>query len=314
MLDRVLVNWPLKLFAVSLAFAIWVFVSGEERIVQDFEIPLDLQLPDNLALLEVPQATVSVRLRGPESQIRRLNPVGMELGVELGDLPAGRREVTLSKSDLTGVPRGVDVDYIDPPSVSVQLDERGQLKFPIDVTFLGQPPQGYAFYGVSVTPNELTLEGPLSQLGLVESLRTEPVRLDQRTEPFTATISAVPGHPSLRVVETTPIKVDIEVDVAPVERTFTGVPIEAVGQVYQTSVSPTHTAVTLSGPPALLSALRSRQLRLVVDVSQLTPFDQPRQVPVRLDLVDVPVEHISRISMKTVGRREASVLVSERRL
>ncbi len=238
----------------------------------------------------------------------------MELGVELGDLPAGPRDVRLSTSDLLGVPRGVDVDYIDPPSVSVQLDERGRLKFPIDVTFLGQPPQGYAFYGVRVAPNELTLEGPLSHLGLVESLRTEPVRLDQRTEPFTATINAVPGHPSLHVVETTPIKVDVEVDVAPVERTFTDVPIEAVGQVYQTSVSPAHTAVTLSGPPALLSALRARQLRLVVDVSEFTPFDQPRQVPVRLDLVDVPVEHISRISMKTVGRREASVLVSERRL
>ncbi len=314
MLDRVLVNWPLKLLAGALAFAIWVFVSGEERIVQDFDVPLDLQLPDKLALLEVPQATVSVRLRGPESLIRRLNPVGMELGVELGDLPAGPREVQLSKNDLTGVPRGVEVEYVDPPSVNVQLDERGRLKFPIDVAFLGQPPQGYAFYGVRVTPKELTLEGPLSQLGLVQALRTEPVRLDQRTEPFTATVGAVPGHPSLTVVETTPVKVAVEVDVAPVERTFTGVPIQAVGQVYQTSVSPTSTSVTLSGPPALLNGLRSRQLRLVVDVSKLTPFDQPRQVPVRLDLVDVPVEHMSRISMKTVGRREASVLVSERRL
>ena len=48
MLDRVLVNWPLKLFAVSLAFAIWVFVSGEDSIVQDFDVPLDLQLPNKL--------------------------------------------------------------------------------------------------------------------------------------------------------------------------------------------------------------------------------------------------------------------------
>ena len=134
------------------------------------------------------------------------------------------------------------------------------------------------------------------------------------SEPFVATVTAVPGHPSLRVVEATPIKVSVEVDVAPVERTFDRVPVEAIGQVYQTSVSPTYTAVTLSGPPALLELLRSKKLRLVVDVSKLTPFDQPRQMPMQLDLVDVPVEQMSRISMKTVGRREASVLVSERRL
>ncbi len=70
MLDRVLVNWPLKVLAISLAFAIWVFVSGEKRIVKNFEVPLDLRLPDHLALLEAPQRTVSVRLRGPESLIR----------------------------------------------------------------------------------------------------------------------------------------------------------------------------------------------------------------------------------------------------
>ena len=72
--------------------------------------------------------------------------------------------------------------------------------------------------------------------------------------------------------------------------------------------------MTLSGPPALLEQLRSRQLRLVVDVSKLTPFDQARQMPVQLDLVDVPLEEMSRISMKTIGRRDVSVLVSERRL
>ena len=90
MLDRVLLNWPLKLLAASLAFAIWVFVSGEERIVRDFEIPLDMQLPEHLALLEAPPTTVAVRLRGPEGLIRRIQPGDMAIGVELGDTPTNR--------------------------------------------------------------------------------------------------------------------------------------------------------------------------------------------------------------------------------
>ncbi|NIM00241.1 MAG: hypothetical protein GTO33_04820, partial [Acidobacteria bacterium] len=215
-------------------------------------MPLDVKVPESLALLEAPRPTVSVRLRGPESVMRRVNPVGMELAVELADLPPGDQKVQLAKTDLSGVPRGVEVDYIDPSSVNLQLDDRGKLEFPIEVTFLGQPPQGYAFYGARVAPDKLTLEGPRSQLALVRSLSTQPVRLDQRTEPFTATVSAVPGHVSLRVVETTPVKVSVDVDVAPVERTFGEVPIEAIGQVYETTVTPAQTAVTLTGPPALL--------------------------------------------------------------
>jgi YbbR domain-containing protein len=314
MLDRVLVNWPLKVLAIALAFAIWVFVSGEARIVQDFEAPLDVQVPDHLALLESPRTSVSVRLRGPEGLIRRIQPGGMAVGVQLGDLQTGEQLVQLSNADLSGVPRGVEVDFIEPNPVAVRLDNRDRKKFRLDVGFLGQPPEGYSFYGAQVIPEELTLEGPRTLLAELDQLETNPVRLDQRIEPFTTTVRLTSGSPLLQVVESGSIEVRVVVDMAPVERTFTGVPIEAIGQIYETSVSPEQTAVTLSGPPALLENLRPGQLRLVVDIAGLTPFDQPRQIPVQLDLVDVPVEEISRISMKTVGRREVSVLVSEVRL
>jgi len=314
MFDRVLNNWPLKVVAMSLAFAIWVFVSGEKTMVQDFSVPLDVQLPDHLALLETPEDVASVRLRGPESLIGRVDPRVMELSVALDDIGLGEHDVHLSKSDVSGVPRGVDIERIDPARLKIRVDDRDSRKFPLDVVFLGQPPQGYAFYGTRVTPAELTLEGPRSQLDLVDTLQTGTVRLDQRTEPFTVTVRVTPELPGLSVVEPDPVEVHVEVDVAPVERTFSAVPVEAIGQSYETSVSPVQTSVTLTGPPALLERLRSKQLRLVVDVSTLTPFDRPRQVPVHLDLVDVPVEEMSRISMKTVGRRDVSVLVSEQRL
>jgi YbbR domain-containing protein len=314
MFDRVWVNWPLKVMAISLAFALWVFASGEQSIVQDFEAPLDVQVPEHLALSVAPQTTVSVRLSGPEGLIRRIQPGDMAVSVELGDLGLGQQLVALSDSDLSGVPRGVEVEFIEPNPVPIELDDRDRRTFRLDVPFLGQPPEGYAFYGAGVSPEELTLEGPRTALAAIVTLETNPVRLDQRKAPFKMNVRLNSGNPLLQVVETGPIEVDVVVDMAPVERTFTGVPIEAISQIYETTVSPDQTAVTLSGPPALLEALRPGQLRLVVDVSGLNPFDQPRQVPLQLDLVDVPVEEISRISMKTVGRREASVLVSERRL
>jgi hypothetical protein len=218
----VLVNWPLKVLAIALAFAIWVFVSGEARIVQDFEAPLDVQVPDHLALLESPRTSVSVRLRGPEGLIRRIQPGGMAVGVQLGDLQTGEQLVQLSNADLSGVPRGVEVDFIEPNPVAVRLDNRDRKKFRLDVGFLGQPPEGYSFYGAQVIPEELTLEGPRTLLAELDQLETNPVRLDQRIEPFTTTVRLTSGSPLLQVVESGSIEVRVVVDMAPVERTFTG--------------------------------------------------------------------------------------------
>ena len=54
MLERLLSHWPLKVLAVALAFVIWVAVTGEQSVLQEFAVPLEILLPSNeeLALHE----------------------------------------------------------------------------------------------------------------------------------------------------------------------------------------------------------------------------------------------------------------------
>ena len=87
--DRLLRNWPFKLVALVLAFAIWVAVTGENRIVKDFSVPLEIELSDARILASAPPNNVTVRLRGPEGLLRRLDPVSMAMRVDLGDAPPG---------------------------------------------------------------------------------------------------------------------------------------------------------------------------------------------------------------------------------
>ena len=52
-------------------------ITGENHIVQDFDIPLEIQLRDDHILAGGnPPTKVIVRLGGPESVIRKIDPVG----------------------------------------------------------------------------------------------------------------------------------------------------------------------------------------------------------------------------------------------
>lgn len=314
MLDRVLVNWPLKLLSLALAFAIWVFVSGEKSMVRDFAVPLEIRLPENRILTTAPPTTVTVRVRGPESLMRRLDRVPIGLGVDLGDPPAGQQEVQLSKADLDGLPRGVEIDFIDPDRLRLEVDVRASREIAVEPTFLGQPPEGYAFYGVQVVPDTVLVEGPESAVAELDILRTNPIRLDRRTEPFVARVQAIPTDGEVRVADPRPLEVRVVVDASPVERTFEHIPVELVGQLYEAVVSPAALNVTLAGPPALVERIVPAQIRLVADATGLEPRDKAYEVGVQFDLVDVPIEEMTRIGLKSISRRRITIRVADRRI
>src|SRR5262245_37441620 len=96
MLDRLLRRWHLKLLALGLAFAVWIAVTGEGRAVQDFSVPVEIALPASVALSSPAPLVVTVRLRGPESLLRRIDPYDLDVRVDLRDAVPGTRTVTLA--------------------------------------------------------------------------------------------------------------------------------------------------------------------------------------------------------------------------
>ncbi len=162
MLDRLLSNWPLKLLALALAFAIWVSVTGENRVVRDVSVPLEILLSDDRVVASTTLTTVVARLGGPESLMRRLDPVPLAVHVDLTDALPGENHVQIATTDLVNVPRGVEVAFIEPDRFSLTVDRRLRRELEVDVTFLGHPPEGYHFYGVEVLPQSVVVEGPES--------------------------------------------------------------------------------------------------------------------------------------------------------
>jgi YbbR domain-containing protein len=310
MLERILANWPLKLLAVTLAFAIWVAVTGENLILQDFQVPLEIQLPDNLVLASPVPTTVGVRLRGLEGLIRRIDPVPMVVRVDLDEAAPGERDLLLSREGLLGTPRGVEVVFINPDRLRVTVDRQMRRELEIQPTFLGRPAKGYVHYGTLVNPTSLPVEGPATQVQNLEVLGTNPIDLEGHSATFVARVGVVPEGLLVRVLDPRPLDVRVIVDARAVERRLADVPVRVTGPYPEAATNPAALDVTLSGPPDLVERLAPDQVRLTAEVEPTAAAGQTVQAQIRVELTGLSAAERLCITVKSLSRETVRVRLS----
>jgi YbbR domain-containing protein len=306
MFDWLLRRWHLKLLALALAVAVWVAVTGEGRGVSDFHVPVDVVLGTGAALSGSPPTNVTVRLRGPDSLLRRVDPYDLSVRVDLRDSPGGDRTVPLLSRNVIGVPVDLEVALIDPDHVRLSIAKKKRREVPVVPTIAGKPPRGYQVYRAIARPEALLVEGPEARIGTIAKLNTEPIRVDDQTEAFMARVGAVPDNADVRVVDPRPLDVSVYIDLAPVEATIDRVPVVAVGDG-KLSIVPAAVAVTVAAPSALIPKLRSGHMRAVVDASEPATGVSPR-----IELPGLDPEERAKVSVRGMFPKKVDVRRSTR--
>ncbi|HZN55206.1 MAG TPA: CdaR family protein [Candidatus Polarisedimenticolaceae bacterium] len=307
MLDAILRRWHLKLLALGLAFAVWVAVTGEGRGVQDFRVPVDVVTGPQAALAGPPPTNVTVRLRGPESLLRRLDPYDLAVRVDLRDGGSGDRTVPLTPRNVTGVPLDVEVALIEPDRLRLSVAKRKKRDVPVVATIVGKPPRGYHVYRAIARPEALQVEGPEAKLSAAARLATDPIRVDGRSEPFVARVGAVADGADLRVVDARPLDVTVYIDLAPVDAAFDRVPIVPVGAQGAVTLVPSTVGLTISAPSGLLPKLRAGRLRVVADVAAATKAGETTSAPLRVEFPGLEPEERAKVTVRGMSRRTADV-------
>ena len=308
MFDLVFRRWPLKILALAIAFAVWVAVTGDTRIAGTYRVPLDLSVEDDLMLTGSPPTAVNVLLRGPESILRKIDSLSLEMNVDLRGADPGERSVLLTGESLAGLPAGAEVARIEPDRFTVTLARRFRKTVPVVPSFVGSPPHGFAFYWGEAQPDVLEVEGPEDRMVGLERVRTDPIHLDGRTEPFVARVGAVPDSPQVRVLEPGTLEVRTMIDVSPVERRFADVPVVLAGVRGDLQATPSTVDVVLAGPPLVLDRVPPETLRAVADVGGLRSLQGPADVVVRVDFIGVALDDLSRLTVRSL--RPGKVRVS----
>ncbi len=196
-------NLGLKLFALLLAFGIWLLYIPAERTLSEktLAVPLELRdLPNDLEIVERPVSTIDVTLRAPNRLLNSVTPSDVHAVLDLGKASVYQTGYPLNKS-MIEVPPGVEVLEINPNQVTLTLESAREATLPVVPVVIGQPADGYRRAGVAVAPDRVTVRGPESRVrrrGL--SVRTSPVDISGMVETGVFEVDLIMPDPDLRVV------------------------------------------------------------------------------------------------------------------
>ncbi|HMA18021.1 MAG TPA: CdaR family protein, partial [Thermoanaerobaculia bacterium] len=135
-------NLGLKLLALAIALLAWFALSGQrrERISErSYRIPLSLvNVPSRTMVASPLPGGVEVRLRGPFTALRQLQPERLEAVIDLRNARPGESVHRFVPEDIN-VPPEVEVLAIAPGEVKVVLDRIGERLLPLVPALSGDP-------------------------------------------------------------------------------------------------------------------------------------------------------------------------------
>jgi YbbR-like protein len=121
---RLFRHWELKLAALVLSFALWVFVMTSEKAEVVMAAPVELDaIPQGLEVVGDRPDSVDVQLHGLRAVLARVGPEQVRAHVSLAGTRAGEVVVRLVPDQISA-PTGVTVLRVSPSRIRVMLETR----------------------------------------------------------------------------------------------------------------------------------------------------------------------------------------------
>jgi YbbR domain-containing protein len=204
-------NWLQKLFALVLAFLLWVMIATETSSEIGLEVPLEYRnIPADHEVTGDAVNTVEVRVRGPAALIREISPQDVSTTIDVGNLGAGERVVSLTSQNIRA-PFGIEVVRVAPARVYVTLERTISKTLPVVANLSGTPAAGFRVQGVKVSPSSVRVHGPASKMHELERIATTPIVIEGMKNDFQRNADLDLPDPLVRVDQSSPVRVVIEI-------------------------------------------------------------------------------------------------------
>jgi len=178
-------NIGLKIAAVSLSIVLWFFVTSRGQSEISIDVSLEFKnIPQGLELVNYSAKEISLSVKGQERLIRSIKPSDIQAYIDLGKTKKGESVYYITRDDIK-LPRAIDVINISPSSVKVITEETATKTVRARPVVVGEPEKGYFVKSVEVAPQTLVIEGPRSEVGKINIIRTEPLDITGSNESVT---------------------------------------------------------------------------------------------------------------------------------
>lgn len=282
----------LKIVSLILAVGVWMYVRGEDKPVQIVTAPLELQnLDASLAISgEVTQA-VSIRVRGPDVRLRALDAEPLLARADLSALSEGEQFVRITPGSVR-IPPGIEVLQITPEHIPIRIEKKIHTNLPVRAQVAGEPAPGFVLGEIRVQPERVTVEGPESALAGAREVKTDPVRIDGRVQPFTVAVDLFSDAQGVVVLSGGTAVLSIDIHERYVRRVIQAVAVTGVDGAASLRIEPPVVDVMVEGIPEDVYGLEAGGLIAVVDLDsrELAEGTESIQAVPRVELGDPALE------------------------
>jgi YbbR domain-containing protein len=275
-------DFPLKAIAVVIAVLFWVANAQNATaavITVAFDGRVPVERPDNIPVgyvLRGQLGDVGVTVRGAPGVADRVALLDLRATLDVNSLALGQTEPQDARVIVTVAKDGVEVVDVSPSTVSVRVERLVSRTVLVQARFANEPPSGARAGDALVTPTEVSVTGPESDIARIAAVLGTVRFGDAQTDIETST-PAIPvdaaGVP-VDGLKVEPGVVVVKVPVLPIATTrtvpvvFTLRGVVAPGY-WVVGVAMDPFAVTVRGDEKVLSTL-DRIETLPIDVGDLS--------------------------------------------
>lgn len=207
-----------KLLSLAIAVAVWFSLSGERRertSERSYHMPLSIvNIPPRSLVASPLPSSVDVRLRGPFTALRQLEPDKLEAVLDLKEAQPGEVVYRFTTEDVN-VPPDVEVVSISPPEVRFALDTLQEKTLRVAPSVTGEPASGMRVAQTSAEPAEVRVAGPAGTLARMSTVETSAVSVEGKSASFSAPASLILAGTGLRLRQSPFVTVSVRLEPLP---------------------------------------------------------------------------------------------------
>ena len=178
-------NWQLKLGAVLVAFALWLFVGSRDKSQVSVAAAVEyVGLEGDRVLVGKPQDIVDVQLEAPRWAMTRITPDNVRVRVDLARVGDGESVVPLSPAHVEAPP-GAAVTGLSPAWLRVAVTSALVKSVRVVPQIQGSPAPGHVVARVVADPPVVEVKGPRPSLERRSAIPTAPVDVSGSRESVT---------------------------------------------------------------------------------------------------------------------------------
>ncbi len=326
------------LLSLLLGVLIWGYVDSRRMVVEEFEVPLQIQIPVGWEMQQAPAEVVKVQARGSRQVMRTIRSgrerrySGLYILQSIEVPPASADTYTarfvLEGSQVQGLPGEVVVLGLQPAEFELHLARLVKRWVPVEPTIVGKPDMGYTVGLVQTDPKGVEVIEPkhlIDKLTPSDVLKTAPVDISGKRYGASDRVGLQPLMKSGEIIRAPgTVYVSVELVEIPSERTLEekvavrilmGWPPRPMQGV---KLQPPSVQVTVAGPELIVTKLSASDVTVYVDVKAMVPKDDEvytikcrSLVPEGVEVVKIEPDTVEwRVTPET-GKAEAKETSAE---